>query len=229
MTVSSTLTATSGLGAHAIYLLAAIPLLIAIVVAIVVWRNAARERGSRALWTNLANPDPRARRGALDALSDDALDFNAPLLCELLKFEQDPDVLDALAAAVARSKWEPTTDPSLLALRRWVAGGHTRATRSSWDPGPIDDAEAPVVPATAVAASTISASAPLAPAPVEDEDQAAVAAPRGEVAADVPSAEELAALLPKVRALLGEDLDRLELVSIDGEVLTAWSSDKGDA
>jgi hypothetical protein len=56
-----------------------------------------------------------------------------------------------------------------------------------------------------------------------------VAAPRGEVAADVPSAEELAALLPKVRALLGEDLDRLELVSIDGEVLTAWSSDKGDA
>jgi hypothetical protein len=214
-TVSSTLTATSGLGAHAIYLLAAIPLLIAIVVAILVWRNAARERGSRALWTSLANPDPHARRGALDELNEDALDYNAPLLCELLTFEQDPDVLDALAAAVARSKWEPTTDAALLELRRWVAGGHTRATTSSWDPGTIDDAEDVEVPPAGVAATT-------------RVEEPVVAAPRAEVTADVPSAEELAELLPKVRALLGEDLERLELVSIDGEVLTAWSSDQSD-
>jgi hypothetical protein len=222
-TASSTLTATSGLGAHAIYLLAAIPLLIAIVVAILVWRNAARERGSRTLWTNLANPDPRARRDALDALNEDALDYNAPLLCELLKFEQDPDVLDALAAAVARSKWEPTTDPSLLELRRWVAGGHTRTTTSSWDPRPFDDVEVVEVARVAASATTAAAVTPT----VVDEAVPAPA-PRTETVRDVPSPEELAALLPKVRALLGEDLERLELVSIDGEVLTAWSSDKGD-
>jgi hypothetical protein len=216
---SSTLTATSSFGAHAIYLVAAIPLAVAIVVAILVWRSARRERGSRALWTSLANPDPRARRDALDALSEDALDYNAPLLCELLKFEHDPDVLDALAAAVARSKWEPTTDASLLELRRWVAGGHTRTTTSSHDPVPIDDDEEVAFAAVAAVPSPSDAAAPT-------PDSAPTAPPRGGSAADVPTAQELAELLPKVRALLGDDLDRLELVSIDGEVLTRWSSDQ---
>jgi hypothetical protein len=209
---SSTLTATSSFGAHAIYLVAAIPLLVAIVVAILVWRSARRERGSRTLWTSLADPDPRARRDALDALSEDALDYNAPLLCELLKFEHDPDVLDALAAAVARSKWEPTTDASLLELRRWVAGGHARTTTSSHDPPPIDDNEE--VPVAAPTSSDTSAPSP---------DEVRTVRPG---AAGVPTEQELAELLPKVRALLGEDLERLELVSIDGEVLTRWSSDQ---
>jgi hypothetical protein len=217
---SSTLTATSGFGAHAIYLVAAIPLLVAVVVAILVWRNARRERGSRTLWTSLANPDPRARRDALDALSEDALDYNAPLLCELLKFEHDPDVLDALAAAVARSKWEPTTDTSLLELRRWVAGGHTRTTTSSHDPPPIDDNEE--VHVAAVVADAPTSSDDSAPTP----DAAPTVRPGAATAAGVPTEQELAELLPKVRALLGEDLERLELVSIDGEVLTRWSSDQ---
>jgi hypothetical protein len=212
---SSTLTATSSFGAHAIYLVAAIPLLVAIVVAILVWRSARRERGSRTLWTSLADPDPRARRDALDALSEDALDYNAPLLCELLKFEHDPDVLDALAAAVARSKWEPTTDASLLELRRWVAGGHARTTTSSHDPPPIDDNEE--VPVAAPTSSDTSAPSP---------DEVRTVRPGAAAAAGVPTEQELAELLPKVRALLGEDLERLELVSIDGEVLTRWSSDQ---
>lgn len=225
-TASSTLTATSSVGAHAIYLVAAIPLLVAIVVAILVWRSARRERGSRALWTSLAEPDPRARRDALDALSEDALDYNAPLLCELLKFEHDPDVLDALAAAVARSKWEPTTDPSLLELRRWVAGGHTRTTGSSRDLRPIDDNEEAVAPAPA-AAPEGPAPAAAPPTPPTPSPPAPTPPVRPSVVgAGAPSAQELAELLPKVRALLGEDLERLELVSIDGEVLTRWSSDQ---
>lgn len=224
-TASSTLTATSGFGAHAIYLVAAIPLLVAIVVAFLVWRNARRERGSRALWTSLANPDPQARRDALDALSEDDLDYNAPLLCELLRFEHDPDVLDALAAAVARSKWEPTTDASLLELRRWVAGGHTRATTSSHEPQ-VAHAEAFVAAAgVAAAAGDAAVAAPadeVPPTPVA----APAAPPPASTATDTPTDQELAELLPKVRALLGEDLERLELVSIDGEVLTRWSSDQ---
>jgi hypothetical protein len=221
-TTPSALIATSALGAHGIYLAAAIPLLVAIVVAGIVWRNARRERGSRALWTSLANPDPAARRDALDALSEDALDYNGPLLCELLRFETDPDVLDALAAAVARSKWEPTTDPSLLELRRWVAGGHTRATTSSQHPPPIEDAE-PVVATSAPAVGDPRETVPAEPAVVAASGPEAV--PEAGVAAtDAPTEQELAELLPKVRALLGEDLERLELVSIDGEVLTRWSS-----
>lgn len=224
-TAPDTLTATSGFGAHAIYLVAAIPLVVAIVVAILVWRNARRERTSRALWTNLANPDPRARRAALDDLADDAIDYNAPLLCELLKFEHDPDVLDALAAAVARSKWEPTTDPSLLELRRWVAGGQARATTSSRAPGPVDEVRVPpgVEPASAAAATAV---ATIAEPRAEDAPHGGAAAPAAPVAPASSDDDDLADLVPKVRAVLGEDLTRLELVSIDGEVLATWSADQ---
>jgi hypothetical protein len=217
-TAPSTLTATSGFGAHAIYLVAAIPLVVAIVVAILVWRNALRERTSRTLWTNLANPDPTARRAALDGLADDAIDYNAPLLCELLKFEHDPDVLDALAAAVARSKWEPTTDPSLLELRRWVAGGQARATGSSRAPGPVDEVRVPpgFEPAAASGVATIAAPRP-ASTPL-DEDVPIVTS-------TTPGIEGLTDLVPNVRRVLGEDLTRLELVSIDGELLASWSAE----
>jgi hypothetical protein len=56
---------------------------------------------------------------------------NARILFDLLEREQDLDVLDALAAAVARSRWEPTDDGALIQLRKWVAGGHSRTTASS--------------------------------------------------------------------------------------------------
>ena len=151
-----------GLRAHAVYLVAAIPLVIAVVVSIIVWRS------------------------ALDALGADAIGPNAPLLCELVERERDPDVLDALAAAVARSRWEPTDDPALLELRRFVAGGTARATRSSArEPTPV-----------------------------------------GARAAGQPAADELADLVPKVNALLDGRLEHLELVSIDGEVLTSWTADR---
>jgi hypothetical protein len=42
--------------------------------------------------------------------------------------------------------------------------------------------------------------------------------------ADGPSDRELEELVPKVRAVLGDDLECLELVSIDGTVLARWSA-----
>ena len=175
-----------GLRAHAVYLVAAIPLVIAVVVSIIVWRSARKERAAVSLRTALASDDPSARRSALDALGADAIGPNAPLLCELVERERDPDVLDALAAAVARSRWEPTDDPALLELRRFVAGGTARATRSSArEPTPV-----------------------------------------GARAAGQPAADELADLVPKVNALLDGRLEHLELVSIDGEVLTSWTADR---
>lgn len=233
----STLEATSGFGAHAIYLVAAIPLLVAIVVAYLVWRNARQERSSRTLWTSLADPSPTVRRGALDALTDDTMAHNAPLLCELLAAEQDPDVLDALAAAVARSKWEPTADPALLELRRWVAGGHARTTRSSREP--VDSAADPwggASPSTPVAPAAAGPAVEPAAAPASAprvDVTAAVAAGLGAATATAatrasgggePSAKELEELVPRVRAVLGDELEHVELVSIDGKVLASWSS-----
>ena len=172
-----------GLRAHAVYLVAAIPLVIAVVVSIIVWRSARKERAAVSLRTALASDDPSALRRARGA---DAIGPNAPLLCELVERERDPDVLDALAAAVARSRWEPTDDPALLELRRFVAGGTARATRSSArEPTPV-----------------------------------------GARAAGQPAADELADLVPKVNALLDGRLEHLELVSIDGEVLTSWTADR---
>lgn len=164
-----------GLRAHAVYLVAAIPLVIAVVVSIIVWRSARKERAAVSLRTALASDDPSARRSALDALGADAIGPNAPLLCELVERER-----------VARSRWEPTDDPALLELRRFVAGGTARATRSSArEPTPV-----------------------------------------GARAAGQPAADELADLVPKVNALLDGRLEHLELVSIDGEVLTSWTADR---
>lgn len=224
------LATTSGITSHAIYLVAAIPLLLAIGVAILVWRNARTERGSRQLWTSLADRSPTVRRGALDALSDDALVYNAPLLCELLTTEQDPDVLDALAAAVARSKWEPTTDPALQELRRWVAGGHARTTRSSREPstpvpGAAQDAPAAIAPDLTGEPTPRTPRAPVdaREAPSRGGRETATAAAAGALDNGMSTAE-LDELVPKVRAVLGEDLERLELVSIEGKVLARWSS-----
>jgi len=50
------------------------------------------------------------------------------------------------------------------------------------------------------------------------------AMPTNGLESDEPTAKELEELVPKVRAVLGDELDHLELVSIDGKVLARWSS-----
>jgi hypothetical protein len=216
----------TGFRAHAIYLVAAIPLLIAVVVAIVVWRNARRERTANELRLRLSDPNPAVRKRALDEVTDEVLSANAPLFRELLARERDEDVLDALAAAVARSRWEPTSDPDIVELRRWVAG----ATRTTISSTPASDervgptgaafptANQPASPATAGAPSLLVV--PVEPAPAGPQ----AIAPGGHASTAASGLEELDGLIPKVRALLGDDLEHVELVSIDGEVLTSWRS-----
>ena len=212
----------TGFRAHAIYLVAAIPLLVAVVVAIVVWRNARRERAATELRTRLSNPDPNVRRRTLDEVTDESLAANAALLRELLARERDPEVLDALAAAVARSRWEPSNDPDLVELRRWVSGA-TRATRSS-----AEGAEPPPFDAPAPAAPGPADDAPPAAAASSPEPDAAVLAAATAAVADgdaTPVDDPLDDLVPKVRALLGDELERVEMVSIDGEVLASWRAE----
>jgi len=227
------------IGTGAIYLIAAVPLVIAALIASVIWRSAKRERASQALRSRLESPNPQTRRDALDKVTDEMLSIHSVMLCELLARESDPDVLDALAAAIARSKWEPTDDAALNQLRRWVAGDQARTTSSS-----------PSTPATP-SSVTDSQPVPPAPAPAIVAPRADDAAPR-EVTVPVawpsasPNGQEGTASVPpleppghddamrdlvhKVRAVLG-DVERVELVSIDGELLTSWSSSqrtKGD-
>jgi len=40
-----------------------------------------------------------------------------------------------------------------------------------------------------------------------------------------PVDDPLDDLVPKVRALLGDELERVEMVSIDGEVLASWRAE----
>jgi hypothetical protein len=228
------------LGTGAIYLIAAVPLVIAALIAWVIWRSAKRERASRALRSRLESPNPQTRRDALDKVTDEMLSIHSVMLCELLARESDPDVLDALAAAIAGSKWEPTDDAALMQLRRWVAGGQIRTTSSS----PSSPAMAPATP-EAPSAATASQPAPPAPAPASDPPRAAVIAPREvttpaawpststngrEGTSSVPPLETpghddaVTDLVHKVRAVLGDDVERVEMVSIDGELLTSWSS-----
>jgi len=205
--------ASIGLAADAIYLAAAVPLLVAVGVSIAVWRSAKRERVLRVLRTELASRDPAVRKAALEATTDELLASHAEVYCDLLAREDDPEVLDALAAAVARSRWEPSDDLALVELRRWVAGGHARATRSSdaateGEAGLVARDRAAPAPAGAPGASS---------APTRATTPAVPTGPR-------PSDAELDELVPRVRELLGDALERLELVSIDGEVLKQWSS-----
>ncbi len=275
-------------GTNLVYILVAIPFVVAVIVAVVVWRSARRERSRKDFQLLLGDPDPLARRRALDAVTDDVLARNSKALLAFVSTEPDPDVLDAVAAAVARSRWEPTQDRDLVELRRWVAGGHAKATASSLDRMLHDEAVSPTfaaaVPAPTAAPATEGTGAPDegavlatsgapqddaahlvgagsaapveatgtpgAPEEVEHEPAVPVAvlAPdvgpaesvpeeAVEAVAEVRTDEEVAAaaspgpyedLVPTVRALLGEDVDRVELRLLNGTVLQAWSK-SGDA
>lgn len=144
-------------GTYLVYVYSAIPFVAAIVVALLVWRASRKERAKRELAYHLASVDPKERRRALDAVTDEQLDRNAGVLRELLDREQDPDVLDALAAAVARSRWEPSANDDLVALRRWVAGSHTRTTSSSVALAPEAEPASEPEPADVPAPPVVSA------------------------------------------------------------------------
>jgi hypothetical protein len=219
------------LGTGAIYLIAAVPLVIAAMIASVIWRSAKRDRVSRALRSRLESPNPKTRRDALDKVTDEVLATHSVMLAELLGRESDPDVLDALAAAVARSKWEPTDEASVLQLRRWVAGGQVRTTSSSGGARPSEASaetrasasEQPAPPLAAVDVVPEAAAVPPAPTPASTSPNGGEALTSKPAPATVPSSD-LGDLVHRVREVLGEGVERVELVSIDGELLTSWSS-----
>jgi hypothetical protein len=223
------------LGTGAIYLIAAVPLVIAALIASVIWRSAKRERLSRALRSRLESPNPQTRREALDKVTDEVLSIHAVMLSELLVRETDPDVLEALAAAVARSKWEPTDDAALVELRRWVAGGETPTTSSSNGVAPPQE-RSPAAPAGSAAAPGVAvADVPVEPAAGGAATPSAGTSTNGRESVPSPASPDVAEhgdglgdLVEKVREVLGDGVERVEMVSIEGELLTSWSSAQHD-
>jgi hypothetical protein len=270
-----------------VYVGAAAPLLIAAVIAAIVWRSASKERGKRALQDGLASESPAVRSETLRSVDEDALVRHAAVFVELLDQERDPDVLDALAAAIARSRWEPTDDGNIVELRRWVAGRHAQepvgleppAGAASADgmagpPGPVPSrvklepepepepepgpepapepapeeiavptVDAPPPPLAPVGAAEAAHVVPPMLAATNGADAARgleVHAPDHELEDQIVSttaivpmaptmmepmgATDLSELVPKIRALLGEDLERMEFVSLEGEVIARWSA-----
>jgi hypothetical protein len=86
----------------------------------VLWRALARRRASRTLERMLVNHDPAVRRSALAMIGGQGLRGCADLLLRRTAEETDTDVLDALAATVARNQWEPADRPALVSLRLWA-------------------------------------------------------------------------------------------------------------
>jgi len=235
-----------------IYVGAAAPLIIAIFVAIAVWRSASSQRTRRALQEGLSSADPAVRCATLDAVDEVDLSRNAQVFVRFLGTERDPDVLDALAAAVARSRWEPTDNGNIVELRRWVAGRHAHAALDDVEPRRLaaDDVDAH---GAKVLDDVTAGGAPGDPPkdddardgdPTRDEDATfapehrepqrahlavagvtALAMSKSSATAVIDGDDtDITALVPKVREVLGDDLARVELVSIDGRVLATWSS-----
>lgn len=230
-------------GSYFVYYVSAVPTAVAVVVAFFVWRSARRDRARRALAGRLANPDPLERRRVLDAVDDEVLSRNSAVLFDLLTKEQDVDVLDALAAAVARSRWEPTDDRNLIELRRWVAGSHTRTTASTpAEPEPVSldpsaDVERDVPVGDHWAADPTPAVDDTVAVPADSMDRGDAPGPEPDAAEPAPApvgasregnggepTDELADFIPRVRALIGGRVERVELALITGTVLKTWSA-----
>jgi carbamoyl-phosphate synthase large subunit len=87
--------------------------------AVVVWR--ARERQLRVLGASLTAPEPGRRAAAAEALARLGLDRVGAILLAHTQVETDPGVRRAIAIAVARRQWEPTSVARVADLRRWAA------------------------------------------------------------------------------------------------------------
>ncbi|GEL25622.1 hypothetical protein PSU4_45760 [Pseudonocardia sulfidoxydans NBRC 16205] len=123
----------------------------------VCWRVMRRKRIRARLEARLADPDPARRRAAVEVATEQGLRAHAALLVALLDREQHTGVLDALAAGVLRSAWEPADRPDLLRLRLWAHEHRgTPAAERGPDTGTVADAERtvavhPVVPRVPIA------------------------------------------------------------------------------
>jgi carbamoyl-phosphate synthase large subunit len=113
---------------------------------------------------------PAAERAErVRALAGDGLGAHAASLVAVATYDEDPDVLDVLAEAIAARQWEPVTGHEVSALRLWARGWLLRppvpnAHPSDPDTLPLLAARpVPPVPAARVAGDPVSPAVPRVP------------------------------------------------------------------
>ena len=121
-------------------------------------RLAARREAARIDYRIGSLPaDDQVRRIA--ALAADGLGAHVASLLAVATYEEDPVVLDGLAAAVAARQWEPVTGPDVAALRLWARAWLLGRGTPSTDAG--TDARDDAAPDQDQAAAPVPAHRPL--------------------------------------------------------------------
>jgi predicted ATP-grasp superfamily ATP-dependent carboligase len=85
------------------------------------WRQQRMLQTGERLERRLRDPDPAARASAVREAAALGLERTAGVILRVARSEHDPEVLEAIEAAVGSRLWEPVTTGDALELRRWVA------------------------------------------------------------------------------------------------------------
>ena len=105
---------------------------------------AARREAARVDY-RIGHLPPGEQVARITALAADGLGAHVASLLAVATYEDDPVVLDGLAAAVATRQWEPITGPDVAALRLWARGwllGRTASTPAGDAPPPVPAVDA---------------------------------------------------------------------------------------
>ncbi|WNV75139.1 ATP-grasp domain-containing protein [Geodermatophilus sp. DSM 44513] len=141
------------------------------------WMGARREAGR--IDYRIGHLPSAERAARVRALAADGLGAHAASLVAVATYDEDPAVLDALAAAIAARQWEPVTSPRVAALRLWArawllqhperdtAPGPAAPGPAAPDPAAPDPAEAPTERLSRAAPPRRP---PVPPAPVRPDD-----------------------------------------------------------
>lgn len=188
-------------------------------------RRMARHREAGRIDYRVGYMDPAQRVDAVRALVADGLAVHTASLLAVASYDEDPGVLDALAAAVASRQWEPVVTEKVAAIRLW-ARARLQCRPGAGQPGSSSAAashgaareeagEAAPAPVTleAVSIDVIQEEAPelgslLAGAETSATSSPQVTAPPAE---DVPARHEVVAEAPVLAELYDLPMTRAEV------------------
>ena len=85
-------------------------------------RRLAERREHGRIDYRIGHLSPGHRAAKVRALAADGLGAHAASLLAVATYEQDPEVLDNLAEAIAARQWEPVTSHRVTSLRLWARG-----------------------------------------------------------------------------------------------------------
>ena len=125
-------------------------------------RRMARRREAGRIDYRIGHLTAEQRIDAVRALAADGLSVHTASLLAVATYDEDPAVLDALAAAVASRQWEPVITQRVAALRLWARGwltnrpgaGIPSAVIPARDQSATDTAGSPTPPAASAPQAT---------------------------------------------------------------------------